>query len=132
VMDSSGDRPTAAAPTPETKKPLVAFNGVISLGNLLIVAGMVSTGIAGIYTVGGQVQQLRDAQTHETEMRVMGEQTITAQLTTNATSASRDVANLSAQEARDVSAIGVALQEIKSDFRSLVQASTPQPEPRRR
>jgi hypothetical protein len=103
------------------KRPLVSFLSVISLGNLLIVAGMVGTGIIGIYTVGGSVQKLQDAQEHEIAMRVSSEANITRQIT-----------DAAAQEQRDVSAISKTLDEIRGDFRSLVQANTPQPEPRRR
>lgn len=117
--------------TSKRKLP-VSFLSVVSLGNILILAGMIGTGAAGIYTVGGQMQKLQDAQEHETDMRVIGENNITRQLATNAEQATHDQAAAAAQEARDIAQLTQVLQEMKSDFRAVLQASTPQPEKRLR
>ena len=91
----------------------------ISLGNILIVAGMVVSLAIGLFTIGGSVQRLQDAITHEAEMRVEAEKGL-----------AKDMANSGQTEARDVQQINSSLTDLKTDMRALVQASTPQPDPR--
>lgn len=103
------------------RKRGVSFLSVISLGNILGLAGMIGTGFLAIYTVGGMIQHYEDAQAHETEMRVAAEAAIAQQLSSNAS-----------QEARDIATLTAVLQDMRADFRALLQANTPQPEPHHR
>jgi len=100
------------------RKPLVDLT--VSLGTILVIITMLGTAAAGLYTVGGQVRGVRDAIDHEVEMRGVSERAIVSSQTAAAL-----------QEARDVQGIGQSLQDLKADMRSLVQASTPQPERRK-
>jgi hypothetical protein len=115
MSDDPGEVPA------EQHKPFISFHPVISLGNLLIIAGMVSSLAIALFTMGGSMQRLQDAITHEAELRVDSEKNIADK-----------IADSQRTEARDVQAIGQSLTDLKTDMRELVKASTPQPDPRRR
>jgi hypothetical protein len=100
--------------TEPAKRPVVSFLSVISLGNILAVLSLIGTGLFGIYTIGGEVQRVQDAVTHEADMRGEAERSLNEKL-----------ANTAAQEARDVQATALSLGDLKADVRALVQASTP-------
>lgn len=105
IQDDPGAEPAA-----ETRGPLVSFLNVVSLGNVLIFLGMVGTGMLGIYEVGGQVQKLQDAISHEADMRSNSEQNLTNQ-----------IASLSTQENRDMLNMNNAIVAVRDDVRSLMQ-----------
>lgn len=97
----------------DSREPLVSFNGSVSLGNVLILLGMIGTGMIGIYTVGVQVRGVQDAIAHETDLRTVGEKTTSDKL-----------ADVQRQEARDISTINQSIISIRDDVRVLTQAST--------
>ena len=86
----------------------------MSLGNVLILLGMIGTGIIGIYRVGGQVQLLTDAIARETDLRVQGESRINDQ-----------VHGLREQQARDANDFKQAMTQVHDDVQMLVKASIP-------
>lgn len=104
---------TVGAEGGEGREPLVSFNGTISLGNVLILLGMVGTGMVGLYTIGGQVRGVQEAIAHETEMRTVGEKTTADRL-----------ADVQRQEAHDISSINSSIADIRNNIWTLVQAST--------
>lgn len=87
----------------------VNFSGVVSLGNVLIIVGMVSTGTVGIYTIGAEVRGLQDQIVHETEMRNSAVHEL-----------AQKVDGLAIQESRDIQAIQQSLSDVREDVRSLV------------
>lgn len=102
------DEPGAAK-----REPLVSFNGSVSLGNVLILLGMIGTGMVGLYTIGTQVKGVQDAIAHETDLRGIGEKNVSEKL-----------ADVQQQEARDIAGINQSLISVRDDIRTLVQAST--------
>lgn len=106
------------------------FRGEISLGNLLIVAGMIGTGVVGIYTVGGNVQRLQDsieqvqlALTHETQLRTQSEAEFQRQFTASDREHTEQIAALVRQEASDVANVSQTLRDVRTDLRALLQSS---------
>lgn len=110
----------------------VSFLREISLGNVLIFAGMVGTGMLGIYTVGGNVQKVQDAVeavntavVHETQMRTQAEAELQRQFTTSERERTEQIAALQRQETSDVANIAGNLRDLKTDMRALLQSSVP-------
>lgn len=104
----------------------------VSLGNILIMLGMVGTGAIGIYTVGGSVQRLQDAIEQqavalrtEAELRTRGEADWKQAIANVEREQAATVANLQRQEAADVGSINRSLGDMKNDLRIILQASVP-------
>lgn len=119
--DAGGEAPA------KTNRWWAVFRGEISLGNLLILAGMVSTGAVAIYTVGGSVQRLQDALEqqgillhHETEMRQLGEKEHDQQITALDRSFTSTITTLAAREGSDIAGINSSIQDLRTDLRTLV------------
>lgn len=103
---------TIGAEDGASREPLVSFSRSVSLGNVLILLGMVGTGMIGIYTVGTQVKGVQDAILHETDMRVSGEKTVADKL-----------GDVQRQEAKDINSINLSIQDIRNNVWTLVQTS---------
>lgn len=107
--------PEGALPEGAKKRGAVSFLSVISLGNVLILIGMMLTGVAGIYTVGSQVQRLEDSidrigeqVRHETELRVADKNT-----------ADERYRGIQQQEITDIGTINRSLISLRDDIRAL-------------
>lgn len=114
MVEASNDPGLAIGATTKKGRGGVQFLGIVSLGNLLILAGMVCTGLLGIYEVGGIVQHMQDALSQEISDR-----------TASIKALSDQIAGLSKQEDRDISTVTAALTDIKQDVRLLTAASVP-------
>lgn len=107
------------------------YRNVVSLGNVLILLGMVGTGSVGIFTVGGSVQKLQDAIEHETAVRQDSEQhmqqqiqtyqqQVNAQLAATQQTMAHDLASAQQQEANDIRSINATLGDVRQDLRTLM------------
>jgi hypothetical protein len=105
-----------------------SYLGVVSLGNLLILAGMLGTGMLGIYTVGGSVQKLQDAIEHEAVMRedatrnlnqlmANNQAALTAQIGVTQQSMSHDMSLLQSQENNDIRGLNNVMSDLRNDLR---------------
>lgn len=103
---------TVGAEDGGSREPLVSFSGSISLGNVLILLGMIGTGMIGIFTVGSQLRGVQDAIGHESELRVVGERTVAERL-----------ADAQSMEAHDISMMNQSISGIRDDIRTLVSAN---------
>jgi len=110
MIDDAGEEAEQRA---VKKEPLVTFTGAVSLGNVLILLGMVGTGMVGIYTVGGQLRGVQDAIAHETDLRLQAQGSLADK-----------VADYQRQEARDISTINQSIMVIHDDIRTLVAATS--------
>lgn len=113
---------------PARRRGAVSFLGVVSLGNVLILLGMLGTGMLGIYTVGGQVQHLNDSVDHlgdqirhETELRVQAQGALQQQYANDKTSMQQQFSTLQRQESADIAAVNNSITSLHADVRTLLQ-----------
>lgn len=112
---------SVGAPPTDTRSRAVSFQGVISLGNILILVGMIGTGAVGIFTVGGSVQRLQDQVQHEAELRELGEHSLGDRLVSMQQKEAGDVQNIN----QNLSVVREDMGGIRNDLHTLMTASTP-------
>lgn len=127
--NETGDSDGGAAPG---KGRMADYRNVVSLGNILILVGMMGTGGLGIYTVGGSVQKLQDAIEHEVVVRQDGQknlqdqfsnyqQTVNQQIASQQQIWAHDLASLQQQEVNDIRSLNTTLGDVRTDLRTLMQ-----------
>lgn len=108
--------------TPAIRTPtrMVNFSGTVTLGNVLIMLGMLAGGGSTIFVIGTAVQRLQDSILSETEIR---SQSVLA--------VSGKIDALTQQETRDVSDIKLTMSDMRADLRSLLMINPAPVVPRR-
>ncbi len=99
---------------PPVRAPV--FQGIVTLGNILIMLGMLAGGVTTVFVVGGAVQKIEDAVVHEADMRTQTVKELGTKIDT-----------LTTQETRDVADIKLTISDLRADLRQLVTVSPPPP-----
>lgn len=92
----------------------IRFSGNVSLGNLLIMLGMLAGGGSTIFVLGSSVQHVQDAIVSETEIRTQSVRELASKID-----------SLAQQETRDIADIKLTMSDVRADLRSLVTINPP-------